>query len=96
VDGLKPCGTPAAYRRHLRHREEPCDACRQAELDRGEAARRAQGALPKQSLQPCGTPAAYARHRAHGETPCPPCRAAHAARVSQSRKDTRARHRKKV
>jgi len=24
---LKPCGTPAAYRRHLRNGEEPCAAC---------------------------------------------------------------------
>jgi len=27
---LQPCGTPAAYRRHLRHGEQPCDACRDA------------------------------------------------------------------
>ncbi len=27
---LKPCGTHAAYRRHLRRGETPCDACRQA------------------------------------------------------------------
>jgi len=27
---LEPCGTHAAYRRHLRHDETPCDACRQA------------------------------------------------------------------
>ncbi|MSS84978.1 hypothetical protein FYJ24_09420 [Actinomycetaceae bacterium WB03_NA08] len=25
-----PCGTEAAYKRHLRHKEEPCDACREA------------------------------------------------------------------
>jgi hypothetical protein len=24
---LRPCGTPAAYKRHLRHREPPCDDC---------------------------------------------------------------------
>lgn len=30
-----PCGTPAAYRRHLRHKESPCAACRKAK--RGEA-----------------------------------------------------------
>ena len=30
-----PCGTPAAYRRHLRHKESPCAACRRAK--RGEA-----------------------------------------------------------
>lgn len=27
---LKPCGTPAAYRRHLRNHEPPCEACREA------------------------------------------------------------------
>ena len=27
---LKPCGTTAAYQRHLRHGETPCDACREA------------------------------------------------------------------
>ena len=28
---LKPCGTAAAYRRHLRRGERPCEPCRQAE-----------------------------------------------------------------
>ena len=27
MNGLKPCGTTAAYRRHLRHHTPPCDAC---------------------------------------------------------------------
>ena len=26
----KPCGTPAAFRRHLRNDERPCEACRRA------------------------------------------------------------------
>lgn len=26
----KPCGTDAAYKRHLYHREVPCDACHRA------------------------------------------------------------------
>ena len=26
----KPCGTPAAYRRHLRNRQKPCPACTRA------------------------------------------------------------------
>lgn len=30
---LQPCGTPAAYRRHLRHGEDPCAACEQASRD---------------------------------------------------------------
>ena len=28
---LQPCGTRAAYRRHLRRGEEPCGACKEAE-----------------------------------------------------------------
>lgn len=28
---LAPCGTPAAYRRHLRHGERPCSDCLAAE-----------------------------------------------------------------
>jgi len=31
---LQPCGTPAAYRRHLYHGEEPCQQCRDAHNDR--------------------------------------------------------------
>ena len=27
---LKPCGTTAAFQRHLYHGEAPCDACRAA------------------------------------------------------------------
>jgi hypothetical protein len=30
---LLPCGTPAAYRRHLRHGEPTCPACRRAQAD---------------------------------------------------------------
>jgi hypothetical protein len=28
---VKPCGTTAAYRRHLRHGERACESCLQAE-----------------------------------------------------------------
>lgn len=31
---VKPCGTPAAARRHLRRGEPPCESCRQAEARR--------------------------------------------------------------
>lgn len=30
---LKPCGTSAAYRRHLRNGEQPCAACRRANTE---------------------------------------------------------------
>jgi hypothetical protein len=36
---LRPCGTEAAYRRHLRHHELPCDPCLQAHNDTTTAAR---------------------------------------------------------
>ena len=31
---LQPCGTPAAYARHLRHHEPPCQACTAANTAR--------------------------------------------------------------
>ena len=37
---LQPCGTPAAYQRHLRHREMPCQACTDANTARVQAGRR--------------------------------------------------------
>lgn len=85
---LKPCGTPAAYRRHLRHDEEPCEACRAAESARTCAAYRVihPDAKPKpDGLQPCGTPAGYARHRDRGEVTCAACRKAWAADVKARR-----------
>ena len=33
-DRVQPCGTPAAYQRHHRHREPVDEACRQAEKER--------------------------------------------------------------
>jgi hypothetical protein len=30
VATLQPCGTPAAYARHIKRGEEPCDPCREA------------------------------------------------------------------
>lgn len=71
---LQPCGTPAAYGRHLRKRETPCDDCREARRVARAEARRAnpQPAKPRE-LRPCGTSAAYDRHIRAGETPCEPC-----------------------
>lgn len=67
---LKPCGTPAAYRRHLRWGQEPCESCLEAE------ATRTRGGRPKPRLKPCGTRAAYTRHVKAGEVPCEACRIA--------------------
>ena len=38
---LEPCGTLAAYRRHSRAGEKPCEACRRARNADGQARRRA-------------------------------------------------------
>jgi hypothetical protein len=37
----KPCGTPAAARRHLRHNEPVCPQCKESECIRGEVYRAA-------------------------------------------------------
>lgn len=85
----KPCGTRAAYQRHLTWGEEPCDACRAAnnEVARAERARNAaKRAKPPRELVPCGTPGAYYRHYDKGEKPCDVCREAE----NERRRDRRA------
>lgn len=69
---LMPCGTQAAYQRHLRQGEEPCDACRAANT----AYKRSRLFVPPRPLMPCGTAAAYRRHLRYGEEPCEACREA--------------------
>lgn len=78
---LKPCGTRAAYARHLRNGEVPCAACKEANRVR-EAGIRGE----PRPLQPCGTMAAYRRHRYHREDPCEACRVAYNAYVRRNRK----------
>lgn len=48
---LAPCGTPAAYRRHLRAREAPCAACRKANRD----AKRDQSDQRRRTPKPAST-----------------------------------------
>ena len=38
---LKPCGSYAAYKRHLRHYQDPCPACKAANAAATAAGRRA-------------------------------------------------------
>lgn len=77
---LKPCGTPAAYRRHLRHGEEPCSACRRAHTDEVRVYQR-RGYVPPRELRPHGTEACYQRELRRGEPTCEKCCKAHAAYV---------------
>lgn len=71
--GLAPCGTRAAYRRHHRRGEKPCEPCRRANA---EQERRRTG---PQEPSGCGTRAGYRRHRDNGEAACEACRGANAA-----------------
>lgn len=51
---LKPCGTPAAYRRHLRKKQTPCKACQKAARDEKRAQRAAWAADDDAVLAPVG------------------------------------------
>lgn len=77
---LAPCGTEAAYRRHLRWKETPCASCR-AEHARLQAVHRAAPRKPPRQLVPCGNVAAYRRHLRWGEQPCRACMDANAAEM---------------
>jgi hypothetical protein len=69
---LQPCGTYAAYMRHIRRHDTPCRECTDAN-NRYKAKYRAPSA---RELKPCGTTAAYRRHLRHNEEPCDECKEA--------------------
>lgn len=52
---LQPCGTPAAYKRHLRNKETPCEPCKAAAREqknsRAEAARAESGTAVAAAVQ---------------------------------------------
>lgn len=73
---LSPCGTPAAYDRHIRRGEPVDDACREAHNADNRAKRertRAKGPVV------CGTRRGYQKHRRNGEEACDACRYANTA-----------------
>lgn len=67
----KPCGTLAAYARHLRHHEVPCDDCTRANRE----AKRQRGTATPSLRKPInhGTPAGYRQHRYRREQACDAC-----------------------
>lgn len=88
---LKPCGTHAAYCRHINRGEQPCEPCKRAHAEHQHAyaaehreARRAASRAyylrhkdgGSAHLDPCGTPSAYQRHVRHQEEACTPCKTA--------------------
>ena len=73
-EGLMPCGTTAAYVRHIANGEKPCEPCAaaKAHYDRVRYYEKLGRPMPavtkfEKPLKPCGTYAAAARHLAHGE-----------------------------
>ena len=74
---LKPCGTTAAYKRHLIAKEIACGPCLEANRTYAREYDRRTNKRARHVLAPCGTPSAYQRHRRNGEPTCQPCRDAH-------------------
>lgn len=64
---LKPCGTPAAYHRHLQtpHLGPPCPACRRANADRHAAIRRRKTAALDDTAPNAVTSPVSERYRRH-------------------------------
>lgn len=74
INTPKPCGTLAAYHRHLRHSEIPCDDCTRANRE----AKRTRGVSTQSRRKPIahGTAAGYRQHKYRGEEACADCLAA--------------------
>jgi hypothetical protein len=75
----QPCGSDAAYRTHLKYREQPCDVCQAGQEQRTADRRRAILAV-EHALPAGGSVRGYDTHRRLGEDACVPCKAAMARR----------------
>ena len=73
---LAPCGTKAAYQRHMKRGEPIDELCMQVHVPKPKRP----GRVPS---RPCGTMAAAARHRRHGEPLDAACAAAEKEYVRQ-------------
>lgn len=82
---LQPCGTQAAYRRHLRHREVSCVECCAAQAESQRKRRGEPTVRGRYRVQGCGTNAGYHQHRRRKEEPCRPCLDAMGAYLKQRR-----------
>lgn len=89
---LSPCGTLAAYRRHLKNREVPCEPCSEASRI---YTRRRRGIADPLPLQPHGTHAAFARHYAARTIACDDCWAAERAYQRDAKRRRRAQLRER-
>ncbi|MFJ9573603.1 WhiB family transcriptional regulator [Streptomyces bacillaris] len=73
---LAPCGTPAAYDRHVKRGETADDACRLAHNKRTQEQKRRARQRGPAVPDGCGTTRAYYRHLQAGEPVDPACQAA--------------------
>jgi hypothetical protein len=85
---LMPCGTNAAYVRHVRRNEPTCQPCRDAHAEYGRE--HVDGGRPR-GVAKCGTQAGYDKHLRRREETCAECRAAHSRHVGKYAKAARAR-----
>jgi hypothetical protein len=85
---LQPCGTNAAYIRHVRRREDTCQPCREAHAAYVRAYN-GYGDGPPRGPAKCGTNGGYDAHRRRGEQTCAECRAAHSRHVGKYAKAKR-------
>lgn len=74
-DGRKyaPCGTDSGYRRHLRQKEETCDACKDAHNRSAAKLRGGSTTGKRKRVAECGTYGGVAAHRHKRERPCEAC-----------------------
>jgi hypothetical protein len=84
---LKPHGTNAAYQRHIKAGEDPCEACRSAHAVYSRDHRH--GNIPARKPAEHGTLPGYDAHRYRKEKACQPCLDAHAAYARDRRAQAR-------
>ena len=70
---LLPCGTNAAYGRHLQKGEKPCAACTQAHTEYTAERRSTPPDKRRRPEAKCGTPSGATRHWRNKEPACEPC-----------------------
>jgi len=98
---LQPCGTAAAYQRHMRRGEPPCEACavawsewsrayKGAHREQIRAEQRNRRVYGGHELAPCGTRSAYQRHLYNLEKPCFACQVASARYHAERRANRKA------
>lgn len=81
---LAPCGTPAAYDRHVRNGEPVDDPCRLAHNARNVQVRAE--ARHRSAAADHGTRSGYQKHLRAGTTPCDLCQQAHADTATRYRR----------